>query len=55
MVSGNLTPPLAQGFTGDQRFFIIFGQIWRNKAREEMARQWTSRMAMLSMNIARTR
>lgn len=28
-------PPERDGFTGDQRFFIGFAQIWRNKAREE--------------------
>jgi len=41
IVSGSQAMPVAQGFTGDQRFFISFGQTWRNKAREEMARQWT--------------
>jgi putative endopeptidase len=28
-----------QGFTGDQQFFISFGQTWRNKTREEALRQ----------------
>jgi predicted metalloendopeptidase len=28
-------PPLMDGFTGDQRFFIGFAQIWRSRAREE--------------------
>jgi putative endopeptidase len=27
-------PPLRDGFTGDQRFFLSFGQIWRSKYRE---------------------
>ncbi len=28
-------PPVIDGFTGDQRFFLGFGQIWRGKARPE--------------------
>ena len=28
--------PVIDGFTGEQRFFIGFGQIWRNKMREQM-------------------
>jgi len=28
--------PVLDGFTGDQRFFIGFGQIWRNKMHDEM-------------------
>jgi putative endopeptidase len=27
-------PPLREGFTADQRFFLSFGQIWRSKYRE---------------------
>jgi putative endopeptidase len=27
------------GFTGDQRFFIGFAQVWRNKTRDERALQ----------------
>lgn len=30
--------PSAQGFTGDQRFFLSFGQIWRFKIRPEAMR-----------------
>ncbi len=30
--------PSAQGFSGDQRFFISFAQIWRSKARPEALR-----------------
>jgi predicted metalloendopeptidase len=33
------TAPLAQGFTGDQQFFLSFAQSWRSKDREELARQ----------------
>ncbi len=29
----------AQGFTGDQRFFLAFGQVWRNKQRPEALRR----------------
>ncbi len=28
------TPPVLDGFSGDQRFFLSFGQIWRTKYRE---------------------
>lgn len=31
--------PVIDGFTGDQRFFMGWAQVWRNKAREEAARQ----------------
>ena len=31
-------PPVIDGFTGDQRFFMGFAQIWRYKAREESLR-----------------
>ena len=30
--------PVIGGFTGDQRFFIGYGQIWRTKARDEAVR-----------------
>ena len=33
------TPPVIDGFTGDQRFFLGFGQIWQTKAREAAIRQ----------------
>ena len=32
-------PPVIGGFTGDQRFFLGFGQIWRTKFREAALRQ----------------
>jgi predicted metalloendopeptidase len=32
-------PPVIGGFTGDQRFFLGFGQVWRTKFREEALRQ----------------
>jgi putative endopeptidase len=32
-------PPVIGGFTGDQRFFLGFAQIWRTKNREEALRQ----------------
>ncbi len=31
--------PVIDGFTGDQRFFIAFGQSWATKMREELLRQ----------------
>jgi predicted metalloendopeptidase len=30
--------PVIGGFTGDQRFFLGFGQIWRTKSRDEAVR-----------------
>jgi putative endopeptidase len=33
------TPPVLQGFTGDQRFFIKYAQIWRTKTREAALRR----------------
>jgi putative endopeptidase len=32
-------PPVIDGFTGEQRLFLGFAQVWRFKAREETARQ----------------
>ena len=37
------TPPVIDGFTGDQRFFLAFGQIWRMQA----ARQCQARAGAL--------
>jgi len=31
--------PVIDGFTGDQRFFMAWAQVWRNKYREEALRQ----------------
>ena len=31
--------PVIDGLTGDQRFFMGFGQVWRDKAREDAERQ----------------
>jgi putative endopeptidase len=36
---GGKDPPVIGGFTGDQRFFMGFAQIWRAIAREEYLRQ----------------
>jgi putative endopeptidase len=32
------TPPVRDGFTGDQRFFLAFGQAWRAKQRDDAMR-----------------
>ncbi|SFF87397.1 putative endopeptidase [Novosphingobium sp. CF614] len=32
--------PVIDGFTGDQRFFMAWAQVWRSKVREEQARQF---------------
>ena len=32
-------PPVIAGFTGDQRFFLGYAQVWRSVAREEALRQ----------------
>ena len=32
-------PPVLDGFTGDQRLFLGYAQVWRYKAREATARQ----------------
>ncbi|HEX6323276.1 MAG TPA: M13-type metalloendopeptidase [Vicinamibacterales bacterium] len=36
------TPPVIDGFTGDQRFFLGWAQVWRSKMREEYMRQWVA-------------
>jgi putative endopeptidase len=36
---GNKPAPVVQGFSGDQQFFISFGQSWREKRREAALRQ----------------
>jgi putative endopeptidase len=33
-----VTPPVLDGFTGDQRFFLAFGQAWRAKQRDDAMR-----------------
>ena len=30
--------PVIDGLTGDQRFFLAFGQVWRTKMRDEALR-----------------
>ena len=37
---GGSADTLKDGLTGDQRFFISFGQSWRGKAREAELRKW---------------
>jgi endothelin-converting enzyme/putative endopeptidase len=36
---GGKPAPAQDGFTGEQQFFIAFGQNWASKAREAMLRQ----------------
>ncbi len=36
---GGKPAPVIDGFTGDQRFYLGFGQIWRGKLRDEALRQ----------------
>jgi len=36
---GGKTPPVIDGFTGDQRFFLGWSQVWRRKYRDEDLRQ----------------
>lgn len=36
---GGKAAPVAQGFTGDQQFFISYAQSWREKTREPLLRQ----------------
>lgn len=33
-------PPVIGGFTGDQRFFLAWAQVWRGQVREAQARQY---------------
>jgi putative endopeptidase len=37
---GGKPAPVIDGFTGDQRFFMGWAQVWRSKTREEQARQF---------------
>jgi putative endopeptidase len=37
---GGKEAPVIDGFTGDQRFFLSWGQIWRSKVREQQAREY---------------
>ncbi|MDR2858019.1 MAG: M13 family metallopeptidase [Novosphingobium sp.] len=37
---GGREAPVIDGFTGDQRFFLGWAQVWRGKVREEQARQF---------------
>jgi predicted metalloendopeptidase len=39
MSLGGAEAPVIDGFTGDQQFFVSFGQIWRTKYREPALRQ----------------
>ncbi len=36
---GGKEAPVIDGFTGDQRFFLGFAQVWRNKYREQLLRR----------------
>jgi putative endopeptidase len=36
---GGKPAPVIDGYTGDQRFFLAWAQVWRNKIRDEALRQ----------------
>jgi putative endopeptidase len=38
---GGKTPPVLDGYSGDQRFFLSFGQVWRTKMRDSAVRTQT--------------
>jgi predicted metalloendopeptidase len=38
------TPPVIDGLSGDQRFFLAWAQTWRTKIRAEFLRQWVIAM-----------
>ena len=38
---GGKKPPVLDGVTGDQRFFLSYGQVWRSKYRESAIRTQT--------------
>jgi putative endopeptidase len=37
---GGKEAPVIDGFTGDQRFFLSWAQVWRSKARERQEREY---------------
>jgi putative endopeptidase len=39
LAQGGVTPPVLDGFTGDQRFFMGFAQIWARKYRDDEMRK----------------
>jgi putative endopeptidase len=39
LAQGGATPPVIDGFTGDQRFFLGFAQIWARKYRDDELRK----------------
>jgi putative endopeptidase len=39
MSLGGKEAPVLDGFTGDQRFFLGFGQVWRQKFRDAFLQQ----------------
>jgi predicted metalloendopeptidase len=47
-------PPVIDGLTGDQRFFIGYAQAWRTNDREAALRQQLSATRTRRANIART-
>lgn len=40
MSLGDEEPQVVDGYTGDQRFFLAFAQVWRGSQREELLRCW---------------
>ena len=46
---------MIDGFTGDQRFFLGFAQIWRTKFRDEALRKQLLTESALAGHVARVR
>ena len=49
---GGKPAPVIDGLTGDQRFYLSFGQIWRTKQRDSSLRTQTFRTSTARRNSA---
>ena len=47
-------PPVIDGLTGDQRFFIAYAQAWQTKEREDAERQQISPIRIVLANTGST-
>ena len=57
---GGKEPPVIDGFTGDQRFFLAYAQVWRAKKREDAARaeaevEWSDRESVIEYLVRYSR